>query len=328
MLPDYSNNQLKIVFIGCGSIAEYHYNVFTALGVDVVAASATTNSKHLKSFVAKHKISGYTSNKQLIESEQPDAIVVLSSWKATEKVIDEIIGYNLPILVEKPVALKPIKIEKWLKNYPQNSKKIQVGFNRRFYDFVPEVKNWIKNNTIASIEVHVSEPYREGLNKQEQDELFLANSCHPIDLLYFLLGKSPLQVEYVSKRNKGIQGYNAIFKSKSKGPIHLIANWGSPTKFGITFHGIGNKLELSPLEEVRIYEGMEVTESGYVGMRSYSPKVTETYYNDNINDFKPGFLGQSINFIETAVLGNVKNTQGCSLKDALVVTELMAEIKC
>ncbi|MCH7534229.1 MAG: Gfo/Idh/MocA family oxidoreductase [Bacteroidetes bacterium] len=245
MLPDYSSNKISVVFIGCGSISEYHFNVFKSLGINITAASARKGSKHLMTFTSKHKIRAYYNNKELIEKEQPDAIIVLSSWVNTSKVIDEIISYELPMLVEKPVALGINQIEQWIKTHPKSHHNVQIGYNRRFYDFIPEVKNWIDNEEITSVEAHIPERFQGGLNKKRMDDLFMANSSHVIDLLYFLLGKKPIRVVTMFSPGKGRQGYNGLLNAGSKLPIHLIANWGSPGNFGLVFHGSHKKLVLS-----------------------------------------------------------------------------------
>ena len=62
-------------------------------------------------------------------------------------------------------------------------------------------------------------------------------------------------------------------------------------------------------------------------IRRYKPKVVKEYYLETLNaNFKPGFIGQTVNFFDTCVIKERKNDQGSTLIDALKVTEFCESI--
>ncbi|NQY68231.1 MAG: Gfo/Idh/MocA family oxidoreductase [Flavobacteriales bacterium] len=325
MSTDYSIHNLKVVFIGCGNIAGYHFAVLDRVGVSVVGVSAKPGSLNLSRFTKKFNVRGYENNHELIEQENPDAILVLSSWEETSSIIDEIISYNIPLFIEKPVSLLSNKIEKWIKEYPEMLDKVQIGFNRRFYPFISELRNWVASKDLSSIELNIPEARQKSESEEDHDKWFFANSCHIFDLMYFLIGKKTITVEYVQRCGGGNQGLIATLKTATGVPIQLMSNWGSPSNFGIVFHANTEKLVLSPLEHAEVFNGFVVNEDKPGGMRSYTPQLKKKYQLEE-NGLKPGFLEQVINFIDTTVLKNKANFQGANLLDSLTVLKVMEEI--
>ena len=113
-----------------------------------------------------------------------------------------------------------------------------------------------------------------------------------------------------------------------KTPVHLIANWNSPSNFGLKFHAENVLIELLPIESAVVYKGFEVIEPTKANpIRRYKPKVIKSYFMDKISaKYKPGFLRQAVNFIETCVLNNYNNTQASNLKSALKITDACMQI--
>ena len=80
------------------------------------------------------------------------------------------------------------------------------------------------------------------------------------------------------------------------------------------------------MEVLRIYEGMRLLEeTREVPYRRYEPELKE----EQITDFtyKPGFLNQIRHFIEVCVEKKAEKSHGCSLQEALQVTELCETIR-
>lgn len=332
LLPDYSHEKIKVAFIGCGNISYFHYDVLDALGIKVVAASARSNSANLAKFVSSHtEVVPYDNYKIMINNERPDAIYLLTSWDQTENVLSDLAEYDIPILSEKPIALTPNKIESLINIQEKKKTDLLVGYNRRFYDFMPEIKSLLSQIKILSIEIHIPESTNNITDIKLLNNLFIQNSSHVIDLFYYLLNEPKIQVEnkkrILSLGEKRLAGYNA-FLSVNDIPIHLIANWNSPTNFGIKFHAENLLIELLPLEIATIYNGFEIIEPTKENpIRRYKPKVKSKFFiSEQSAKFKPGFLNQAINFIETSILRNYKNTQAANLNSTFNLTKLCKQI--
>ena len=124
------------------------------------------------------------------------------------------------------------------------------------------------------------------------------------------------------------KGYNSILLAGNTIPVHLIANWNSPSNFSIKFHSEGLLIELLPLEVATVYEGFKIIEPTKENpIRLYKPKIKDRFFiNGESAKFKPGFLKQTRNFIETCIYGNYENTQASNLLSTLKITKICESI--
>ena len=331
-LPDFSKDNIRIVFIGCGKISYFHYDVFKALGIRIVAAAARKNSSSLAKFITTHKeVIPYEDYAMMIRIEKPDAIIVMPRWDQVEKVLYDLLEFDIPKLVEKPIATSADRIESLIKMYSNTKSNILVGYNRRFYDFIPEIKLLLASINISAVEIHIPESSNGISDMNLLDNLFVQNSSHVIDTFYYLFNSPAIHIERIKKLSSAEKnrpaGYNA-FLSANNIPIHLIANWNSPSNFGIKFHSENLLVEILPLEIATIYNGFEIIEpTNENPIRKYKPKVKTQYFISDISaKFKPGFFNQAINFTETSILCNRPNIQGATLKSTLEITKFCSKI--
>lgn len=327
------DNKLKIGFIGCGKIARFHADVLKYLGHDIVAVAALDlNSNNLKYFRKEYKVmSSYSSWPNMLENEKLDALWVLVNWDIIDKIFLDILAYGIPTFFEKPIALNIEKIDLAVRNFPKMIDKVQIGYNRRFYSIIPQVQELLSNLDIKSIEVHIPESIEGIKDINLINNLFVMNSLHVIDLLFYLLEKKDIEVikvyGHTELNEKTLYGYNGLLLA-GEIPIHLISNWNSPTNFGLKFHSDGTLLSLMPIEMAQIFKGFDISEpTKEIPIRRYLPKVVEQIFLEGEStNFKPGFLEQARNFIDTCVLKTKTNTVGCNLLDVQKVYCLAQKI--
>lgn len=330
-LLDSQNYNLKIGIIGCGSIARLHADVLKHIGCDIVVASDIVYSDKVKEFCKSYSIGEFINNWSQLFSKELDALWVTASWNAIDEMLFPILASGIPVFFEKPVALSSKKINEAIDTYPQSLKRTQIGYNRRFYDFIPEIKTLLTTMNISAIELHIPESV-SGLNNDDlQKVLFLQNSSHVVDLLFYLLGEKPLTVQNMKRdkdKNGLPMGYSGLLLTESGIPVHLMASWNSPCNFGIRFHSPGQLVELLPIETARIYDGFEIIEPTQQNpIRRYKPKVIKEFFIDKMSArFKPGFLNQAINFIDSCVLKTKNNSIGSNLRSVFSVTNLCEKI--
>jgi predicted dehydrogenase len=331
-LPDFKNRNLKVGIIGCGSIARFHADCIKHLGISIAAASDVVSSDSVKAFCAKYSIPAFHADwKEMLDDEALDAVWVTASWDVVDTMLLPILEYDIPVFFEKPVSLSSKTLSNALAIHREKTNKIQVGYNRRFYDFIPQIRDMLSTFSINGIELHIPESI-SGITPKHQQFLFLQNSSHVVDLLYFLLNGPSISVERIirntHKESNSPMGYNAFLLADQKTPIHLIANWNSPSNFGIRFHGDGLLVELLPIETAAIYQGFDIIEPTQENpIRRYRPKIIQQFYMDKISaQFKPGFLKQAVNFIQCCVLGDHKNSRASTLESTLEVTKLCEQI--
>lgn len=323
---------LKFGFIGCGKISRFHADVILALQHGILAVSARSGSKNISDFAKCYSISNlYYDWREMVEKQKLDALVVAVNWDQTEHIIQEVINYGIPCLVEKPVALTSDRLQEIINNTKQFHDIVMVGYNRRFYDFLPMIKQALERENLISVELNFPEPVEYLLKTKSQQlakHILLYMSSHWIDLLMFLIGE--LKVEYMNRRiNKKlgyVEAYNGILRSIHYGvPIHLQANFNAPSNISIVFNFSDSIYKFCPIEILNIYRGMEVVEPTIeIPIRRYIPHLEKTFYVDTM--YKPGFLNQMKYFIKVCLEKKEPNKQGCTLREALAVTRICEEI--
>ena len=325
---------IEVGFIGCGRIAHHHIKVLQHLGVRVTSVCGRKNSPNVKAFSEKYKISRiYDCWQDQLKAEKPDAYWVLVSWDEIEYLLIPFIRSGIPCFFEKPIALSSEKIDEALRVQDTYKTKMLVGYNRRFYDFIPDAKKFITNHKLLAGEIHVHEAIKNLIAQREYKKirnLLFYNSSHLFDLLYFLIGDvEPIYIfKKMDNKLKTITSYNGILVSRKYNiPIHLLANWDCPANFGITFYCENYVLKISPLEKMVIYHDMKIiAQDEQHPVRIFQPKLIKESYVDT--KYKPGFLSQAKNCIETCVLNKYENKIGATLNDTLTITNLCEKLLC
>ena len=120
-----------------------------------------------------------------------------------------------------------------------------------------------------------------------------------------------------------LDSISALCENK-KWNILLNAHSLIPSNFSITVNSDKNVYELKPIENLNIYEGMEIVEPTIeVPIRKYIPKLKESIFEKV--EFKPGFDCMYKNFMKFI---EKKECISCSIFDSqetLKVLRLMIE---
>lgn len=324
---------IKFGFIGCGKISEFHADVIRALHHRIAGVSARRGSKNIKDFAERYGIANqYFDRNEMIEKEKPDALVVAVSWDQTERIIEDIIHSGIPCLVEKPVALSSSALQKIINNTEPFHNRVMVGYNRRFYDFIPVLKEALDEKELISIELNFPDTAERLIELKSQKiakHILVYMTSHWIDLLLYLIGD--VKVEWMTKKSNKqktyFEAYNGILLSvRYNAPVHLQANFNASSNISITFNFRDSIYKLCPLEILTVYKGMTLIEPSHENpIRRYIPRIENTYNVDTA--FKPGFYNQMKYFIDVYVKKTGQNTTGCTLHDALSVTRLCEEIE-
>lgn len=332
LLPDYSSSGFRVGMVGCGNIAGLHAEVLKAIGITISAVSASPNSSRVRAFADAHGIEKHSSTwQEMLAEEKFDALWVVAKWDSIDGMLLPLLEYGVPVMFEKPVALSTKRIEEAIALYGSMVPKTQVGYNRRFYDFIPRVKKALENQSVKAVELHIPESSAGVEDANFVNNLFLLNSSHVIDLLLYLLNFPTVSLLEIKRHvdSKGVaSGYNGLLMIDGSIPVHLIACWNSPSNFGLKFHCDRLLIELLPIETAIIYDGFEVIEPTCENpIRRYKPHVSQEFFMDPLTArYKPGFLKQTLNFIETCILGARPNIHGANLLSALKVTELCQQV--
>ena len=312
----------KIILIGTSSIVEFHIKALEKSNLEIVAvASSNKISSSEKKFALNNNIKkSYSDWKTMINDEKYEGIVIATRTESTVKILEHAIKQNVPILVEKPISFNSKHIKKLLKN---SHKMIMVGYNRRFYKTVNEVKNFVlekETPVLASMTAPESSNIRD----------FFNNTSHSIDMLRYIFGE--IKLTYLKKLIvKGVQkGFIATFSTHRKDLIQFIGNWEASDNFGLLVFRDSKKLELKPYEELSIYNGMDVIEPTNTNpIRKYIPKLVDKITLESVDKYiKPGFYQQSKAFselIKNKTITNVSATLNDAYKDIEMCEKLVGK---
>jgi len=325
------NESKRFVFIGCGKIAYYHADVIVAYGHQIIGVAARHNSHNITQFSEKYGIKNcYDDFNKMLKELEPEAIILCTTWDQTENIITEIINWGIPVLAEKPVALTSEKILEILEETKNLSENVLVGYNRRFYDFIPILKQTIIGQTLRSVQLTLPESFTPLLKSNSdffKDHFLVYMSSHWLDLIIFLLGDIELLTMHSQTDKEHPVSYHGLLKTISGNiPIHYQSDFDTPQQTSINFVFNSSVWKLCPVEILSIYEGLERIEpTKDYPIRRYMPKLLRKVQTNK--QFKPGFYNQMGFFIRHFLNDEPKNDLGCTLKDTLKVTKLCEDIK-
>ena len=265
----------------------------------------------------------------MIKNENLDAIIVTVSWNAIDNIILPLLKNNIPCFIEEPIAITSNRVEKIIDLINLQKTHIQIGYNRRFYSYIPEIKEYIKNNTIRSVVVNIPEPFdSDDINLGRN--LWIQNSTHVLDLLKLFFGNYFIKSKNIS-RSTNIYNYdtfNLLLSTNNGFPIHLIANWNTPSNYEITINFKKTIIKLSPLEFGYLYDGFDIVEpTADKPIRQYNPRIKKEFHCSNKKDsFKPGFLCQHKYFLDLLDKNEKSNFTPTNLEDFLFYTKFVENI--
>lgn len=151
-----ADKKVKVGFIGCGGIANFHFAHYDNNKIpeaQIVAVCDLIEERRNKA-AARFNATPYECWKEMLAKEELDAVYVCIEPCAHTKEGSggmelEIIKKGCHIFVEKPVALDLDYAKKVLDGI--NKKKLinAAGFQDRYIDFIPTMKQWIEHSKVG-----------------------------------------------------------------------------------------------------------------------------------------------------------------------------------
>ena len=315
----------KIALIGASPIAQFHISALKAVGLKITHISASYQSKRAREVAAAENIKTFWDDPiEMVNNAEYDAIIIASPIAQSISYLTLACERNVPILVEKPVTV-------YAEDFAQldlNRDDIFVAYNRRFYPGIQKLKQGLSKPNRNAVLVSAVIPEVLNLNLYDKRSRYypaLANTIHVIDLLRFILGD--LSVSF--KMEKYIRNeFNFVLATLVSGKGDIVdvqIPFNSSINTGIVIHSNTERIELSPIETLKIYNGMTIENPSSIRtFRSYKPELTLEERTDPMEDrFKPGFILQAEAF-KDLITNGTKHSGLVSLLEAsksLVLTE-------
>lgn len=324
-----SKTQLNVGFIGSGKIAHFHADTLKYFNINIQSLSYRSNEENANSFAKKYDIKEvYSDWRKMIKDTNLDFLWIVPSWDQIDIMIDSIISSGLPAFFEKPISLSSDKLKRVINKYSSDQlNHFQVGYNRRFYNIINDLKDYLSKEKIIAIAVDLPEPAK-GLDNKLLQYRLIQNAAHLYDTILYICGYENVKIKNIQKISyKNLHDNHLLLLEINGIPINITSIWNSPQNYSVKIYTESEKLYiLSPFEVLTVYQGFDVIEpTKEIPIRRYLPKKKLTLF-EQAQMFKPGFEQQTKYFIEKTFIG-LNNGNAHSLNDSFILLDLLEKIK-
>jgi len=149
-----SSNQVRIGFIGCGGIANWHFGHMEQIDAANVGAVCDLIDERVQKAAERFQATPYKDYHEMLARETLDALYICVPPYCHDGMELAAIEKGCPIFVEKPVSLDleyARKVEAALADANLIS---AVGFQIRYVDFWPRVKVWLEVQEVGMFSHH------------------------------------------------------------------------------------------------------------------------------------------------------------------------------
>jgi predicted dehydrogenase len=319
---------IHILVVGVGSVGKRHARNLSALGCKI--SCVDVESKRVQDLAEEIKVIGkYNSiNSAFLSDQRYDGAVIASPTGSHSEALHQLANFNLPILLEKPVAKSLTDATKMSQVSIDNDIPVLLGYTWRWWKPLQRVQELIKLNAIGSIrhvqfnmsahlaDWHPWEPYQSFfMASAAQGGGALLDESHWIDMMIWFFGmpeKILGSVEKISDleiETDDNVDVIAFYPNGLRVTIHLDL-YGRPHEKSIRFVGENGTLAWS-------------AEPNRIKVSGRPEKVwEEEIFDCDRNEMFVAVAEEFINLIN----GNIINLT-CHLKDGLNVMKVIEMIK-
>lgn len=228
---------MKINFgiLGAGRIGKVHAkNIYNNKNANLIKVF-DTNKKLSQDLAKKYNILQASSDTDLFQDKNINAIVIASSTPTHVKYLELAHKFNLNVYCEKPIHLNLEIVDQCLKKLKNHKNKVQIGFHRRFDINHLELKKRIITRKYGNIEqINISNrdsslPPISYL--KESGGIFKDMTIHDLDVVRWLLDDEITEVfaegaVFINNKIKKVPDYDtaSIIMKSRKGVLIQITN--------------------------------------------------------------------------------------------------------
>ena len=318
---------LRIALVGDGPTATSHVLALKSVGLEVHHCSANPSSKTVDGFAKKHNIANVWPDpiKLIKASDEVDALVIAVSINVSSYLLSFALESGKPVLIEKPVATGTEYLSQFRFECPDN---VIIGYNRRFFSSIQTTKKILdKSVTVACANLQLPETIDVGLNFQNAVLPVYENSCHGLDILFYLFPGLKIKVVEGFKKNGPYFGRYVLLENDHGSICSLFMIWNAPANFSLSIELGENRIDLTPFEILRVYNQLEIEEpTKEFPARRYYPRQIEymNVHKDKPNNVKPGYHSQALEFKK--LIYGTHGQIAANLTDAFNVQKMLTDI--
>ena len=312
----------KIGFIGAGSIAKFHIEAAQYAGFELFGICARPNSKNAAHLADEYKFTQTIKSIADLKKLKLDALSIIAKTSEALRIYNYLLELEIPILIEKPVTTS---VQDFDNIVDLERKSTLVGYNRRFYNSVQELKLQI-GHCITQSHWNISElSWLKNSTESARSKALMENSVHIFDLMRYLFGDiKDVSVEGIVDIN-GVNGVSGIIKFITGSISTVSLSFGVPTNTSAEIYSGNDNFLLKPIETLQRYSSIKIEHpTKELPIRRYIPQIDASWKMSKQDiDFKPGFCEQYLEFMGL-VVGQQRKISA-SLNDAKLAIDI-AEI--
>jgi predicted dehydrogenase len=282
-----TSEHLKVGVIGGGAIAQVaHLPVLKKMRNVEVQAICDTDLPKARALAQRFGVKdAFDDIEELLQYEALDAVVICSPTHLHESHIQAALSAKLHVLVEKPLAMSAVGVQRILRVVEKHDRVVMVGMNHRYRPDVQIVRSFVQSGELGKIESvrgswHVFRPSRNQLGwRQRRDQsgggAMLDLGLSVLDLGLWLGGSSaPTRVsaslDSAGKDRSVEQSGSAFVVCENGMSVFVDVNWrhlGEGERFGVGLRGSKGTAGINPLNVWKELHGVavDVSPTGSVG---------------------------------------------------------------
>jgi UDP-N-acetylglucosamine 3-dehydrogenase len=247
---------IKTAVIGTGNMGKNHARVYSELKTASLVAIAEP-SEEGEDIAGRHKCSYYPDYKEMLDSEEIDAISICVPTSLHKTVAVDCVNMGKHILVEKPIAKTVLEAEEILRAAKKKGILLTVGHIERFNPAVQKLKEILENKigeptNIISRRVGVFPPQIKDSN------VILDLAVHDIDIFNYIIDGKPGEVfgKAGDALDSGREDHATILLTYGETTCVIQVNWITPVKVReVAITGTKGYADLNYItQELRVFE--------------------------------------------------------------------------
>jgi predicted dehydrogenase len=184
--------QVRVGFIGAGSIAVRHINILRTFEDVAVVAVTAPRLNRAQALAERCGGTAYTDYTEMLEREQLDALYICVPPFAHGDLERAALDRGLPFFVEKPLAVDAATAETIAERVAQQNLVTSVGYHWRYLDTIEEVQAVLSTNPARlALGYWLSEtpPPSWWIKEAESGGQMVEQTTHIFDLTRLLMGE-------------------------------------------------------------------------------------------------------------------------------------------
>lgn len=314
------NDSVNWGILGCGDVAEVKSGpAFEKIEKSSLVAVMRRNEEKVKDYAKRHQVANWTTSASvLIENELVNAVYIATPPSSHLQYALQAIEAGKNVYLEKPMVLNSTEANVILKAVNDSNAKVTIAHYRRKLPVFVKIKELLDSNTIGKVSlvtIDIKQTANADLIAKTDDNwrlnpdisgggYFHDIAPHQIDLICHYFGK-------VSTIKKSDTKESSISGHIIAGEVQFAS--------GVTFKGVWDFNATEDIDNCTIYG-----QNGNISFSFYGDVIIVTAGGEqqNYQYTNPKHVQQPM-IQETVGFFMGKNTNPCTVQEAMVVTQIM-----